>query len=38
MSPYLKLRKNPEQLIPLEIEEDHDSMSRMIAPLAFVVD
>jgi len=33
----LKLRENPEQLIPLEIEEDYVSMSRMMLPLAFAV-
>jgi hypothetical protein len=30
----LKLLENSEQLISFEIEEDHDSMSRMMAPLA----
>ena len=31
MSPTLKLLENPERLIPFEIEEDHESMSRMMA-------
>jgi hypothetical protein len=31
----LKLRANPEQRIPLEIEQDYDSMSRMMASLVF---
>ena len=33
----LKLLANPEQLISFEIEEDHDSMSRMMLPLTFAV-
>ena len=33
----LKLLANPEQLISFEIEEDHDSMSRMMAPLTLAV-
>ncbi len=31
----LKLLANPEHLISFEIEEDHDSMSRMMQPVAF---
>ena len=38
MSPTLKLPEKPEQLIPLEIEEVHDSMSRMMGPLGLVLD
>ena len=34
----IKVRENPEQLIPLAIEEDHDSMSRMMEPLGLVFD
>ena len=33
----LKLLANPEQLISFEIEEEHDSMSRMMLPLTFAV-
>lgn len=33
----LKLRENPEQLIPVEIDEDHESMSSMMEPPAVAV-
>jgi len=33
----LQLRGNPKQLIPMEIDEDHDSTGGMLLPLAFAV-
>jgi hypothetical protein len=34
MNPTVKLRENPEQFIPLEVEKDYESMSEMMLPLA----
>jgi len=33
----LKLRENPRRLIPFEIDDDHESMSSMMAPVALAV-
>jgi hypothetical protein len=37
MNPALKPQKKPEQRIPIEIEEDHDSMRWLMLPQAFAV-